>query len=249
MEVTGVDVEWVQRHLVDFIDRTRPVNRSGANVITARTAPACGRPEAMLLAETVRPILDRLYPEWQAQNQMSKNDEFKSERDASRRLLARLDNHDEVARRLGGLDSSPRLATSNMHPLIWGAARTQWSTGHRHEAVLAAAKAVNSHLQSKLDRRDISEVDLIRQALSPDAPTPGRPRLRFTSVIDDRTQQSMQQGVMAFGVGCFGAIRNPLGHLPNDEIDLPEPVAIEQLAAFSLLARWVDDAEVVIAAD
>ncbi len=32
--------------------------------------------------------------------------------------------------------------------------QTQWSTGHQHQAVLAAAKAVNSHLQTKLGRRD-----------------------------------------------------------------------------------------------
>jgi hypothetical protein len=30
----------------------------------------------------------------------------------------------------------------------------QWSTGHRHEAVLGAAKAINSHLQAKLSRRE-----------------------------------------------------------------------------------------------
>lgn len=42
---------------------------------------------------------------------------------------------------------------------------------------------------------------------------------------------------MEFGAGCFSAIRNPLGHLANDELELEEQAALEQLAALSLLAR------------
>ncbi|PYE14990.1 uncharacterized protein Ymh [Williamsia limnetica] len=53
----------------------------------------------------------------------------------------------------------------------------------------------------------------------------------------------MLRGVRFFGCGCFGAIRNPLGHLPNDEIELDEQTALEQLAALSLFARWVDQAD------
>ncbi|MFI1679106.1 TIGR02391 family protein [Streptomyces sp. NPDC020607] len=46
---------------------------------------------------------------------------------------------------------------------------------------------------------------------------------------------------MSFAEGCFAAIRNPSSHedgLP----ELPEHEALEQLAAFSGLARWVDAA-------
>ena len=168
------------------------------------------------------------------------------ERDAAKRLLARLDSYAEVMTRLGGADQSPRLTAASLHPLIWRrAAQAQWSTGHRHEAVLAAAKAVNSHLQTKVSRRDISEGDLVRQAFSKDPPELGKPRLRFTSIADDKTRDSLQQGVMAFGSGCFAAIRNPVGHLPNEELDLDEQTALERLAALSLLTRWIDDAEIV----
>ncbi|MEU0002312.1 TIGR02391 family protein [Streptomyces microflavus] len=48
-------------------------------------------------------------------------------------------------------------------------------------------------------------------------------------------------GVMSFAKGCFAGIRNPNSHedgLP----ELPEHEALEQLAAFSVLARWVDSA-------
>ena len=120
----------------------------------------------------------------------------------------------------------------------------QWSTGHRHEAVLAAAKAVNSLLETKVGRRDVSETDLVKQSFSDKTPEPGKPRLRFTGYSNEQTAKSMRQGVMDFGAGCFAAIRNPIGHLPNDEVELDEQTALERLAALSLLARWIDEAEV-----
>ena len=231
--------------LTKFVDETRPINQSGNGLLTARTAPECGRPRAIELVEVVRPILRRLYPEWESENPSSKNDEFKSERDGSRRLLARLDHLDEVNTRLGGEDLSPRIMASSLHHIIWGAAETQWTLGQRHEAVLAAAKAVNSQLQAKVSRRDVSEADLVKQAFSDKPPEPGKPRLRFNSIEDEKTRESMRGGTLEFGSGCFRAIRNPVGHLPNEEIEMTEQEALERLAALSLLARFVDDADVV----
>ncbi|MGO9103083.1 MAG: hypothetical protein ACLP9Y_27960 [Mycobacterium sp.] len=40
-------------------------------------------------------------------------------------------------------------------------------------------------------------------------------------------------------------VNNPVGHLPNEEIEMTEQEALERLAALSLLARFVDDADVV----
>jgi hypothetical protein len=221
-----VDLGWVQEQLKTFVAETRAVDQSssggGATYITARNEPACGRDRALSLAEVVRPILDRLYREWRSENTSTKNDEFIAERDAAKRLLARLEQHNEVAEKLGGSETSPRLAAGALHPLIWKAAEAQWSTGHRHEAVLAAAKAVNLHLQAKIDRRDISETDLVRQAFSERPPEPNKPRLRFECIEDEQTRESMRQGVMNFGSGCFAAIRNPVGHLPNQDLELNE---------------------------
>lgn len=244
MDLNGVDVVWVRQQLTEFIDETKPVNQSGNGLITARTAPQCGRSRAIELVEIVRPILRRLYVEWGTENPSSNNDEFKSERDAARRLLARLEHLDEVNARLGGDDQSPRIMASSLHRLVWGAAETQWTLGQRHEAVLAAAKAVNSQLQAKLDRRDLSEADLVRQAFSEKAPELGKPRLRFKSVADIQTRESMRIGASDFGTGCFRAIRNPVGHRPNEEIEMTEQEALERLAALSLLARFIEDADV-----
>lgn len=249
VNLDGVNVEWVRQQLDEFVRETTPRNLSSSGPgfisMTPKCAPECGRPKAIELAETVRPILARLYPEWQAENSTSKNDEFKQERDAAQRLLARLGSRVEVMKHLGGSDTSPRIQASALHRLVWDAAKPQWETGHRHEAVLAAAKAVNSLLQAKVSRRDISDLDLVKQAFSKDEPAPNKPRLRYLQVSSDQTAESMRRGVMEFGSGCFSAIRNPLGHLPNDEIELTEQSALERLCAFSLFARFIDDADLV----
>ena len=248
MQTDGIDIEWVRARLTEYVAETRAVNQSSSGrgyvSITSATAPACGREKAIALTETIRPILERLYPEWRSENGTSKHDEFKAERDAARRLIARLDSAQEVASRLGGGDTSPRITAASLHILIWTAAQAQWSTGHRHEAVLAAAKAVNSHLQAKVARRDLSESKLVRECFSDKRPEIGKPRLRFPHIADQQTRESMRQGAMDFGAGCFAAIRNPIGHLPNDEVELDEQTALERLAALSLLARWVDEASV-----
>jgi uncharacterized protein (TIGR02391 family) len=244
MILDGVDVTWVKEQLSAYVAKTRAINQSGRNVITMSNKPACGRDEAIALTEVIVPIFDRLYPEWASENPGSKHDEFRSQRDAAKRLLARLESQQEVRDKLGS-DVSPRLSAASLHPLIWKSAQAQWSTGHRHEAVLAAAKAVNSHLQAKTGRRDASEGDLVKQCFSDKSPEPGKPRLRFSTIADQQTRESMRQGAMSFGAGCFAAIRNPLGHLPNDEVELDEQTALERMASLSLFARWIDDAKVI----
>jgi uncharacterized protein (TIGR02391 family) len=243
VNLDGVDTGWVRQQLETFINETRAINQSSAGFITTRSAPQCGRDQALALSEIVHPILERIYPEWASENSASQTDEFRAQRDAAKRLLARLDSYAEVQEKLGA-DLSPRLSAASLHRLIWKAAQTQWSTGHRHEAVLAAAKAVNSHLQTKIGRRDISESELVRQSFSDKPAELGKFRLRFSEITDEQTRKSMRQGAMDFGAGCFTAIRNPVGHLPNDEIELDEQTALERLAALSLFARWIDDAEV-----
>lgn len=245
MSFVGVNVPWVRKQLVQFLEETRPVWADGEG-----TVAECGRDRVIELMEITGPILDRLYPNWLQENPPPDPDGFneyyepyRSERDSARRLITRLDYQAELIQNLGGTDTSPQISATQLHPLIWNAAAAQWSTGHRHEAVLAAAKAVNSLLQSKTGRRDVSETDLVKQSFSDKDPEPGRPRLRYNSISNDQTARSMRIGVMDFGAGCFGAIRNPIGHLPNDEVELDEQSALERLCALSLLARWIDEAD------
>jgi uncharacterized protein (TIGR02391 family) len=239
----GVDLGRVKAELEGFVSEAAPKNGSGNGFITTMSYAVCGRHRAIELAERVRPILNALYPEWRAENPLDESFEFSPEHDAAMRLLARISSYEEIEEMLGDHSSGPRMSASGLHNLVWQAARTQWSTGHRHEAVLAAAKAVNSMLQTRVGRRDVSEMKLVREAFTEKAPTPGKPRLRFPAIADEQTRESMRQGVMEFGAGCFQAIRNPVGHLPNEDLELSDQEGLERLAALSLLARWIDQAE------
>lgn len=131
-----------------------------------------------------------------------------------------------------------------MHPWAWEGARPLWQSGHFREAVTAAARKINAEAQNKLGRKDISETNLFKQAFSQDLPKPGQPRLRLRDDDGSDTYRNVHRGAMAFAEGCYAAIRNPNSHedgLP----ELPEHEAPEQPAAFSVLARWVDDATVI----
>ena len=148
----------------------------------------------------------------------------------------------EEARRRMRPDS-PDLAADQFHPWVWDAAAPLWYAGNRQEAVHAAARSVNARMQQKRGHHDKSDAGLCREFFSLDNPVPARPRLRFRGYTrTDLTWRSRQQGAMEFGAGCFEGIRNPAAH--EHGLVLSEQVALEQLAAFSLLARWIDECEV-----
>lgn len=137
---------------------------------------------------------------------------------------------------------SPDLAADQLHPWVWDAAAPLWEAGSRPDAVHAAARSVNARLQQKRGHHDKSEAALCREFFSPDPPAPGRPRLRFPGTPTSATWRSRQLGAMEFGAGCFTGIRNPVAH--EDGLKLTEQVALEYLAAFSVLARWIDECTV-----
>jgi hypothetical protein len=140
--------------------------------------------------------------------------------------------------------STPAPRLDELHPMVWTAAKPRMTAGHVRDAVMAASRAVNSMLQTKVNRDDISEVKLVQTAFSTSPPASGAWRLRFPDITNEQTRDSVTVGAMNFGVGCFMAIRNPIGHLPDDQHDITEQEALEQLAAWSLFARWIDRATV-----
>lgn len=152
-----------------------------------------------------------------------------------------LEDGAEVMRRIGP-PPGPTLRADTLHATVWDAAKSFWRSNHRTAAVGAAASAVNAMLQDRAGRRDVSNTTLVEQAFSLDAPKPGAPRLRVRKDDGSETYRSAQVGAMRFGAGCFMALRNPTAH-EADEID--EQDALEQLAAFSVLARWVERAEII----
>lgn len=141
----------------------------------------------------------------------------------------------------------PTLAASGMHRWVWDASVNLWDNEHYGSAVLEAAKAVELQTQLKLGRTDLDGKDLYAQVFSTKPPEPDNPRLRFPN-IDEKKQKSAwgsaHEGAQHLGMGCAQGIRNPRAHSPDD---LDEQEALEQLAALSVLARWVETCAVISA--
>lgn len=130
---------------------------------------------------------------------------------------------------------------SAFHPWVSDPARDLWGNGHHREAVQAAATNLNEMVQEKLGRDDISDKNLIAQAFSNDDPEPGKPRFRYPD-LNAPSAESMRAGASGLGLACFTAIRNVTSHKMRG----PEKQErLEQLAALSLFARWVERATVV----
>ena len=146
----------------------------------------------------------------------------------------------EAAERLR--PDSPDLAAENFHSWVWKAAAPMWEASSKQAAVLAAAQSVNARLQQKLSRRDTADAKLCREAFSLNDAVPGQPLLRFPGDQTSETWRSRQNGAMQLGAGCFDGIRNPAAH--EHRLQLPDQVALEQIAAFSVLARWIEECTV-----
>ncbi|MZD10417.1 restriction endonuclease [Streptomyces sp. SID5785] len=193
-------------------------------------------------AHVVEQILERVLPRWRTEvptDRAENVNRWCQHREAAQRADAALQRDAEVRSRLG--DDAPQLSAATMHPWVWSGACSLWQSGHFREAVTAAAKKVNAETQNKVGRRDAGETALFQSVFSKDDPRPGQPRLRLRADDGSDTFRSVHRGAAAFAEGCFAGIRNPNSHedgLP----ELPENEALEQLAAFSVLARWVDAA-------
>ena len=161
---------------------------------------------------------------------------------ASNRLIGILERQEDFRQILG--PAGPTLAASGLNPWVWNAVASLWDDGHYEPAVHQAGLAVQLQTQLKVSRRDLYGKDLYAQAFSVKEPTSKMPRLRFLHI--DRNERSddwtsAHEGAMYLGMGCAQGIRNPQAH-PSENIS--EQEALEQLAALSVLARWVDECDV-----
>lgn len=240
-----MDVQWAIEELDHFLELTTlytPSSPPGLVIATSRLSNR-GKPEEIVeSAEVVEQIIDRVIPGWR--DTVSKDGNESVNRwcqhiEAAQRARAALRRREEVAEKLG--ENAPDLNAAALHPWAWEGAKSLWASGHYREAVAAAARKINAETQNKVNRKDVSEVDLFKQCFTTEDPKPGKPRLRVMPNDGSRTFQSLHRGVMAFAEGCFAAIRNPAAHLDAQD-ELRENEGLEQLAAFSVLARWIDSA-------
>ena len=145
--------------------------------------------------------------------------------------------------------AGPALAAEGLHRWVWHAAVDLWDGGHYKQAVNGAAAKVEEQTQLKLGREDLYGTKLYTEAFRLET-KPGERRLRFTHLTEKtadgnltETWKSAHQGAMNYGQGCALGIRNMNAHGTRE---LPEQEALEYLAALSVLARWVDTAQVPV---
>lgn len=243
-----MDVPRLLDRLQRFVAATalgrRPADPPGVVNLADTRRPVGLADELTKEAELVESIFDRvLGGDWREPDKPGPTDRWQHHRRAALRAIARLESFDEVATSLG--DDSPVLSASGLHAWVWEGARSLWASGHYAEAVAAAARQVNAETQSKIGRRDISEADLFTQAFSDNTPSAAQPRLRPPGDDNGRSAKSLRRGIRSYAEGCYAALRNPAAH--EVQVELPEDEALEQLAAFSVLARWVDRADEVSA--
>jgi len=239
--MSKMDVEWAVREVDEFLVVTRQVVPDmGPGITYFGTVMAGPATEASAKAHVVEQILDRALTGWR-QGRPPKDKDFSWLRDQAARARTALLRSAELADKLG--DNAPDMDAANLHHWAWENGRSYWNTGHYHQAVMQAAIRVNAETQAKLGRMDVSETALFNEAFSLDAPKHGAPRLRLLEDDGSKTYQNVHRGARAFAEGLYAAIRNPGMHVPSDGGE--EQLALEQLAAFSILARWVDQASLL----
>lgn len=106
----------------------------------------------------------------------------------------------------------------------------------------AAAEALIAQVKSRTERNDVPETALWQETFSERDPVPGKPRLRWPGDPADRAVKNMNDGLRLFAPGVQMTIRNTATH---QVADLSEQEALERLATLSLLARWLDECELV----
>ncbi len=234
-----LDPEWAVSEIDQFLHVTGQVVPDIPGVTYFGTVMRGPETEAAAKAHVVEQILDRVLPGWRKGCPL-KDDEYDWLRDQASRAKSALQRSAELAEKLG--DNAPDMDAANLHQWAWENGKTYWNTSHYHQAVMQAAIRINAEAQAKLGRMDVSETGLFNEAFTLDAPKPGAPRLRLAKDDGSKTYQNLHRGARAFAEGLYAAIRNPGMHTPSGGGE--EQLALEQLAAFSLLARWVDQADV-----
>lgn len=141
----------------------------------------------------------------------------------------------------------PTFAPAQFHPVVWAGASAHWTTHQYRVAVREAAEGLTVHWKERLGRNDVDDTVFWQQTLSPGAPEPGKPKLTWPGRSDDKTVKSMRGGLEplakalnALATGLNLTVRNVTTHTRTE---LSEQEAMERLAAYSYLARLLDQCE------
>ncbi|MFE4948663.1 TIGR02391 family protein [Leifsonia sp. NPDC056665] len=242
--MTGLNTEWAIAQLDDFVRATTvtcvPSPPGSIGLHSYETAES--KDEIVKRAQVVEHILDRVIPGWREAIKEKGRQKWSIHYEAAVRAREALVRADEIRQNLG--EDAPEISAAHLHPWVWSGARSLWQSGHFRSAVEDAAKKVNAETQNKLGRRDLGETKLFQEAFTDKPAEAGKPRLRRMTPDSSDTYKSMQRGAMALAEGIYAGIRNPFNHESPEDID--QQIALEYLAALSVLARWVDSATVEV---
>ena len=241
--VVSVNIAQPERaitELKDFIalTETAPTAPGYGRAGTANPRTVGDKAAVLASAQVVEQILDRVLPNWRTEISQSYTSRWQQHREAAIRAIAVLERDTEVREILG--DDAPRLSAAALHPWVWGSAGPLWLDGYYQQAVTTAAIKVSAEAQAKTGVKTRTEHDLITQLFKTDAATAGNPRLRLMPNDGSKNFTNVHEGVGALARGAYMAIRNPNSHTLTT--GLTEHEALEQLAVFSQLARWIDTA-------
>ena len=239
------DAAWARGRLRQFQDGT--LVRVAADAHPTRAMYVTAQPDEVLqrLAVDIELILDWVLPGWRTTVAPHPSLRWARHREVAGLAMVALEHWagppDVFTRAI------PALGAGRLHPWAWAGACSMWASRHYRQGVIEALKRVNVEAQKKTGRFDLAETKLFQQLFSLDAPKPGAPRLRLRDDDGSDTYKSVHRGAAALAEGLFAGVRNPAAHTVA-ETEADEQHAFEQLAAVSVLARWVDAATVASAA-
>lgn len=142
---------------------------------------------------------------------------------------------------------APVFSPANFHPVVWSAAAAHWTTHQYRVAVREAAEGLTIHWKQRLGRQDVDDTVFWQQTLSHGDPGQGKPKLTWPGDPESKTAKSMRGGLepmakalVQLATGVNLTIRNVATHTQDE---LSEQEAMERLAAYSYLARLLDQCD------
>jgi len=217
-----------------------------STVVVGRPIPpeaARVRTEVNQRRDLILKIADQVGPEHRQAIVHGLDGSYTSAVGPTERLAGAIRSIEEAEEILG--PQGPQLSASELHRWVWEEAAPRWDAGFYRDAVQAAATRIfDVELPRKLGVRPSKNPADLFAAFAPDKSN--GTVLRFAIDEDNPSWASVHRGTQLVGQGAVGAIRNPRTH---DLTVREDQVALEELAALSLLARWIDDAEARPAGD
>lgn len=234
--MTGTEYDWAEHQLREFITLIEDTKklRGGNKNSTSRVKQEI---------PVIRQILLRLDPDL-ASFKTGGFAIWDKALDAAHAGIGAIKAANEVEKRMGPPLSHDDL--SAFHPTVAGAARKAFCREDHTQAVSLAAEQVVQEARARTGRTDLVGVDIWRQAFSSSEPKVGAPRLRWPGDPSDVDVKGMNEGLRNLSQGLQIAVRNPSTHHPDGLMSRQE--ALERLAGLSLLATFVEQCDLVLAA-